>query len=310
MKWALFLGVFLVIAAGLVYSYRDSTWLTSLLGSPAQTPQEINQVTFYCDGGKSIAATFYNGTTTPSAPAYGQPPIPTGSVSIVLSDGRSLSLPQAISASGARYANADNSFVFWTEGENAFTTEGTSTNAPETYSGCIAVSNISGQEGWNTFASSTLGFSIRYPQGYTVQPDYQYTYLGPGQTINGVKFVIDPAIATGTNLSSFDTGVSVEWLPGLSQCSPEPFMNDLQSTTTLVDNGTTYLVGQGGGAGAGNFYAEMVYAIPGASPCIAVRYFIHSTDIGNYPPGVVVPFNQTALLSQFDGIRRSLILGQ
>lgn len=310
MKRALISLIVLIILGAVVYAYRDSPWLAPLLGSQTQTgSQQIKQVTFSCDGGKTITATFYNSTSTTQA-APGEPPVPTGSVALVLSDGRSMTLPQALSASGARYVSADGSFVFWTEGETAFTTEGTSTNAPITYSGCIAVSNISGQEGWNTFASSTLGFSIRYPQGYTVEPNYQYTLLGPGKTINGVKFIVSPAMASGTNLSSYDSGVSIEQLPNLPQCTPEPFLDNVQSTSTLVDNGTTYLVAQGGGAGAGNFYQEVVYALPGTNPCTAVRYFIHSTDIGNYTPGTVQAFDQAALLSQFDGIRRSLILGQ
>jgi len=44
-------------------------------------------------------------------------------VRIKLSDGRELSLPQAISASGARYANNDESFIFWNKGNGAFIEE-------------------------------------------------------------------------------------------------------------------------------------------------------------------------------------------
>ena len=57
-----------------------------------------------------------------------------GSVRLALSDGRKLSLPQAISASGARYANTDDSFVFWDKGDTAFITE----NGSMTYSNCTA----------------------------------------------------------------------------------------------------------------------------------------------------------------------------
>lgn len=52
-----------------------------------------------------------------------------------LSDGRSLSLPQVMSGSGARYANKDESFVFWNKGNTAFITEGAS--GEETYSDCV-----------------------------------------------------------------------------------------------------------------------------------------------------------------------------
>lgn len=73
--------------------------------------------TFKCQGGKSIEATFY-----------------ASSVSLTLSDGRSLTVPQAMSGSGARYANKDETFVFWNKGDTAFVTEGD--DGKDTYSGC------------------------------------------------------------------------------------------------------------------------------------------------------------------------------
>ncbi len=73
---------------------------------------------FRCEAGRTVDALFSNGT-----PA---------SVSLLLSDGRALALPQALSASGARYANADESFVFWNKGLTAFIDEGGKT----TYAGC------------------------------------------------------------------------------------------------------------------------------------------------------------------------------
>ncbi|MCP6756103.1 MliC family protein, partial [Klebsiella pneumoniae] len=67
---------------------------------------------------KSIAATFRNGVQS--------------SVAQVLSDGRSFTLPQARSGSGARYANRDESVVFWNKGNTAFLQEKGTT----TYEGC------------------------------------------------------------------------------------------------------------------------------------------------------------------------------
>ncbi|MFH0712802.1 MAG: MliC family protein [Candidatus Jorgensenbacteria bacterium] len=75
---------------------------------------------FNCDDEKTITATFY-----PTDDKY---------VDLVLSDERKLSVPRAISASGARYAKADESFVFWNKGDTAFITE----NDTTTFSGCLA----------------------------------------------------------------------------------------------------------------------------------------------------------------------------
>jgi membrane-bound inhibitor of C-type lysozyme len=78
----------------------------------------INDVTFNCEAGKSIHAVFYP-----------------ESVGLILSDGRALSLPQTISGSGARYANADESIVFWNKGNTAFITEGS--DGATTYGNCV-----------------------------------------------------------------------------------------------------------------------------------------------------------------------------
>ncbi len=82
----------------------------------AETP--VARATFACKDGKSIDATFY-----------------ADKVELKLSDGRSLSLPQAMSASGARYADKDERFVFWNKGNTAFITE--SNRGNETYSDCV-----------------------------------------------------------------------------------------------------------------------------------------------------------------------------
>src|SRR3989344_899773 len=64
---------------------------------------------FTCNDGKLIEAVFYPESNT--------------HVDLSLSDGRRLSVPRAISASGARYATEDEGFVFWSKGNTAFITE-------------------------------------------------------------------------------------------------------------------------------------------------------------------------------------------
>ena len=91
--------------------------IAALLTLPALAETPVATATFKCQGGKSIEATFY-----------------ASSVSLTLSYGRSLTLPQAMSGSGARYANKDETFVFWNKGDTAFVTEGK--DGKETYSGC------------------------------------------------------------------------------------------------------------------------------------------------------------------------------
>lgn len=96
--------------------------------------QPINAVSYSCDGGKTINAKYYQGTSKASS-SPNQPPVPGGSVELQLGDGRSMTLPQTMSADGARYANPNESFVFWSKGSGAFVTEGNLNNT--TYSNCV-----------------------------------------------------------------------------------------------------------------------------------------------------------------------------
>ena len=159
----------------------------------------------------------------------------------------------------------------------------------------------------STYATST--YSIVYPSNFTVSDSYEYTNVNPKKPIHGVKFTIPMTMATGTNLSSVDTGISVEQLPRAKKCTGDIYLAANVHPTTVTDNGVTYSVASSSEGAAGSFFDETVYALPDSSPCTAVRYFIHSSDIGNYPPGTITAFDSAALLSAFDSIRRSLVLG-
>jgi len=162
------------------------------------------------------------------------------------------------------------------------------------------------------YSSSALGFSIHYPTGFTVDDSYKYQELGPGKDISGVKFTIPASLVAGTNLGS-DSYLSVEQIPSATTCSAGLFL-DLQgqktnlNPTTVVDRGTTYSLASTTGAGAGNRYEETVYVLSSVKPCTAVRYFIHYGVIENYPVGAVHQFDETAILAQFDKIRRTLTI--
>lgn len=86
-----------------------------ILGTP------INSVKFSCADKKQIDAVFYKNL-----------------VHLELGHGETLYLPQTISASGARYASNDESFVFWNKGDTAFVTEGDPN--VQTYKDCVIVS--------------------------------------------------------------------------------------------------------------------------------------------------------------------------
>lgn len=122
--WAAAIIIVVIGIAGFVIFTSNGNSPTQQANSDDMSgTQNINAV-FTCDGGKSINATFMNAS---SATTTGN------SVMLALSDGRQMTLPQAISADGARYANADESFVFWNKGNGAFVQESGST----TYNNCV-----------------------------------------------------------------------------------------------------------------------------------------------------------------------------
>ena len=82
----------------------------------ALTTDVINSAIFNCADKKTIQAVFLK-----------------DNVSLTLSDGRHLYLPQGMSGSGLRYVNTDESFVFWNKGDTAFIEEGKDT----TYKDCM-----------------------------------------------------------------------------------------------------------------------------------------------------------------------------
>lgn len=95
------------------------TWEEYCTTTPPKT------VVFNCDNSKTITSSFYIGDDK--------------FVDLILSDGRKISVPHAMSASGARYANSDETFVFWNKGDTAFITEGA--NSIPTFSNCLLKNN-------------------------------------------------------------------------------------------------------------------------------------------------------------------------
>jgi membrane-bound inhibitor of C-type lysozyme len=86
--------------------------------SDYEKQSETIKAVFACPQNKAIYAEFDNKENK---------------VNLILSDGRSLTLSRTISGSGARYANSDESFIFWNKGNGAFIEEKEFT----TYEDCI-----------------------------------------------------------------------------------------------------------------------------------------------------------------------------
>lgn len=99
----------------------------------------IATATFNCDNGKNIHAIFFD-----------------GKVELTLSDGRNMLIPQAISASGARYTNQDESFVFWNKGDTAFIQENNNT----TFDNCSTLQTSNEQKTQVVYENTEYNFSV------------------------------------------------------------------------------------------------------------------------------------------------------
>lgn len=162
-----------------------------------------------------------------------------------------------------------------------------------------------GAPGWQTYKDQRLGYSISYPASWKPDTNYIYAGFGPDHEIHGVAFQIPQTLTKGTNLSANLTSLSVEGLPG-NHCRAARFIPNPSYQKMVQDGGRSWSTAKSSEGAAGNFYDTVVFALPESSPCLAVRYSIHSTNISNYDPGSVQPFDRVGLLKTFATIRHTL----
>lgn len=212
------LGVLVAVAIGVAIAWyignNNKTWDGVVMTPEASTPatttlptdsgikeaQPIAKATYDCDGGKIVKAEFYKGETVAVNP--GEPPVPTGKAKVSLSDGRNFDLAQTISADGGRYANNDESFVFWDKGDNALLLEN---GVEKDYTRCINRASVgikvispNGGEVWAKGQKVTISWSA--PASIkSVNVRLAIANSGEGQAFNA-------AIVTGTQ----NTGI-YEW---------------------------------------------------------------------------------------------------
>ena len=111
MKTLTSLVVLILLLIGVWYVVDRISARTPQVQTPA-APILLNTVSYACGTDTSLIASYYEGSPTPATSAD-QPPVPDGSIQLAISDGRHLILPQIVSSTGARYALADGSFLFW-----------------------------------------------------------------------------------------------------------------------------------------------------------------------------------------------------
>ena len=163
--------------------------------------------------------------------------------------------------------------------------------------------------GWRIYGDAKLGFSIAYPAKWHVDRAYVYPTPIDDARIAGVAFFIPPELAAHTNLSA-GSYLSVESVPAAPSCQPSAFLVSIDTRREEDRGSLHWSVATAGDAGAGNIYDETLFALKGSRPCLAIRYFIHSTNFSNYSPGTIKQFDRVGLTKLFDRIRSTFALTQ
>ncbi len=81
--------------------------------------------------------------------------------------------------------------------------------------------------------------------------------------------------------------------------APEVFLGETDV------NGYRFAYFQASGVGAGNLYEQHIYRAALQGACYEAIYFIHSSNIANYAPGVAREFDRAALINRFNAILAS-----
>ncbi len=212
---AVFLLVILAVAAGgivffLKYKKEEPVVVETI---DTQTiPETDIQAVFSCAEGKMIIADFSDRQVT-----------------LTLSDKRAYTLPQTISASGARYADEGETIVFWNKGNTAFIQE----DGTETFRDCVASETPA--VGTALYGSEAHGISFAYPTAYYLRE----TEAGTPELPQGSIVLVED---TQENRDLID-GVSTEPREGPTSITIDVYENlDQLSAISWAERDTNWTI--------------------------------------------------------------------
>lgn len=282
------LGIILLIFT-IAGTYYFITRQLNGRSAPATLPVPV---TFFCSNNGSMQAVFA-----------------TGSVALTLSDGRSLSLPQMMSGSGARYEATTTGvdIFFWNKGDNAFISE----NEATTYVDCTAAHVVSSDvSGYDVYSDQSKSFSFTFPTDFSIAgsavgytQDWSVNATTSGMVLAHIE--VPKSFEAGTNFGDarFTVGTSAD-PSAIAECLTSPKGN-YGSTTPVTMNGVPFTKITFTGAGAGNRYDTTSYRAVRGNQCYAVEYTIHYGVIENYPVGTVKEFDEARVQSALEKMVQS-----
>ena len=152
------------------------------------------------------------------------------------------------------------------------------------------------------YSNPATGLSLTYPDTFAPALSVAGNYkTDPGLTLH----FIDSKIYDKTNLSDIYLFVSSTFDAQVAATCTESNQNGggpEYPAGNEVINGFTFVHSTSEGAGAGNYYQQEIYRMVHKNVCYEVIYYIHYTNIGNYPPGTVAEFDGGAITQKLYGI--------
>lgn len=289
MKPSIWISIFVIIVIALgIYVYTAAP--KTVVAPPTAT--STTALSFYCQDGKTIQAQFA-----------------TDSVSLSLSDGRTLDIPQTVSGSGVRYESTTTGadILFSGKGDYMTLSEGGAT----TYGPCVAAHvSASDAPGYNTYANQAQTFTFAYPTNFVIgAADASYTPGWSAQaTTSGLILAtieVPKTVQSGTNFgdAKFTVGTSAD-PSAVALCTTNPAGSRGTATTTSI-GGIAMEKLTFSDAAAGNRYDTTSYRFVQDNQCYAVEYTIHYGVLENYPKGSVKAFDEKGLTASLDEMAQS-----
>ena len=118
-----------------------------------------------------------------------------------------------------------------------------------------------------------------------------------------LSYIDTPAYYPTTNLSEAYLLLNATTDPSIVTTCTQPSSLIPEIVTGQVTvNSYNFTRSEFSGVAAGNNYDEIFYRTVWDKKCFEVVFFIHSTNIGNYPSGTVIEFDRSALLKRFEAV--------
>ena len=157
------------------------------------------------------------------------------------------------------------------------------------------------------YKSDQLEFSFWYPEGSSAKTDNFEGYLSVTKTPI-VAVTLAPSLFQGTNLREAGVFIGASSSPAVVGVCAAASADTGEHVAGSVDVGmTTFSVFTSTDAGAGNFYDARTYRTIHNGTCFEIVEMLHSSNINNYTPGTVQPFDLTKFSSTLEAIMNTFV---